>query len=274
MHCGYRALVSIIFTLILALPAHADLIITAPPRENAEQGIAQYGPIAAFLEQKLGTKVNYVHPPSWEKYAIDMRDDKYDIVFDGPHFSAWRMKHLNHVPLVKLPGDLIFYVVTNKNNKKISKLRHLRTRRTCGIASPNLSMLTFLSKFSADIALPPVLEIKGGIPQVYRAFKEGKCDAAILRDDYYDNQLSSSEKQNLKIVYKSEKLPNQTITASRRVDKQTQDRIIEGLLDSQGSRSALALLNRFSRDKPEFMMTEARDYKGAETLLEGIVWGW
>ncbi len=274
MYSFFFGLAFVITLISFSLPASADLVISAPPRENLDQGNAQYGPIASFLENKLGTKVYYVHPKSWEQYAIDMRDDKYDIVFDGPHFSAWRMKHLEHVPLVKLPGDLVFYVVTWANNKKIKRLRHLKSKKTCGMASPNLSMLTYLSQFTYTAALPPVLEIKGGIPEVYRAFKDGKCDAAILRDDFYNDQLNVHEKQQLKIIFKSQKLPNQTITASRRVDKHTQDLIIQGLLDPQGSRSALAVLNRFSKSQPNFVATMAADYKGAEGLLEGIVWGW
>ncbi len=254
--------------------ACADLIISAPPRENVEQGKAQYEPIANFLSKQLGRKVGYVHPSSWEEYALNMREDKYDIVFDGPHFSAWRMKHLNHFPVVKLPGDLMFYVVAAADNKKVRRMRQLTSHKTCGMASPNLSMLNFLAQFAQSAAMPPVVEIKGGAPDVYRAFKDGKCEAAIVSDDFYLQQLPKQEREQLKIIYTSEKMPNQTITVSSRVDKRERDLITHSLLTPQGSKSAIAVLNRFSREKPVFIATSSKDYSGVENLLEGVVWGW
>jgi len=35
-------------------------------------------------------------------------------VFDGPHFVSWRMTKLQHVPLVKFPGNLEFVVAVRK----------------------------------------------------------------------------------------------------------------------------------------------------------------
>lgn len=273
----FRPSAKILFTAVCvlsSLPAYADLILTAPPRESAEQGEAFYGPIAKYLTEQIGEKVVYRHPDTWEHYGADMRNDKYDIVFDGPHFAAWRMKHLQHTPLVKLPGDLSFVVVTRADRKDIKKLRHMQSKKTCGIASPNLSMLTYLSQFAHASALPPVFEVKGGMPEVYQAFKEGKCDAAVLRDGFYNNKLKAKDKAALKVLYTSNPLPNQTVTVSKRVSKQAQAVITKNLMTTQGAKSAQKLLERFSKKKPNFATASAGQYAGAESLLEGVVWGW
>ena len=65
-----------------------DLILTAPPREKPEAGQKLYGPIASYLTKLLGKKVVYKHPQNWLNYQHEMRHDKYDIVFDGPHFIS------------------------------------------------------------------------------------------------------------------------------------------------------------------------------------------
>ncbi len=269
-----RILASVLFVYTCSLPAQADLILTAPPREDASKGDEMYGPIAEFLSKQLGQKVVYERPESWEQYAIDMRKDKYDIVFDGPHFGAWRIKHLQHTPLVKLPGELVFKVIARKDDPKAKKLRNLVSQKTCGIKSPNLSMLTYLSQFQNASHLPPVVEISGDMPEVYKAFKEGQCNAAVVRDNFYENGISPEDKKNLNILYTSTPLPNQTVTVSKRVDATMRKKIEQGLLASTGNQSSLVLLKRYSKTNPTFVMAEPAGYDGAEKYLEGIVWGW
>ena len=124
-----------------------DLILTAPPRESAEAGQKIYGPIAAHLTKLLGSKVVYEHPANWIAYQRDMRNDKFDIVFDGPHFVSWRIAHLGHQVLVKLPGNLQFVLLTDKDSKKYNKADDLIGKNICGISPPNLSTLSVLDYY-------------------------------------------------------------------------------------------------------------------------------
>ncbi len=270
--------IAVTFTVLLAalasFPVFADLVLTAPPRESAEEGMAIYGPIAKYLSEQLGQNVVYKHPVDWSTYAVDMRNDSFDIVFDGPHFAAWRMKHLQHTPLITIPGDLGFVVVVNADDNKIKQLRNLKTKKTCGMASPNLSMLTYLSQFHDDSLLPPVVEVKGGIPEVYKAFLGGQCSAAILRNHFYESKISDQDKKKLRVIFTSKPLPNQTITVSRRLQGKSQEIVRTSLLSVTGRQSAMKLLERFSKSKPTFAQAEVERYAGAENLLEGIVWGW
>ena len=70
----------------------ADLILTAPPRETPEDGHVVYAPLAEYLSQFLGESVIYEHPINWKEYEKRMKNDEYDIIFDGPHFAAWRIE--------------------------------------------------------------------------------------------------------------------------------------------------------------------------------------
>ena len=105
----------LMMSCLLLLPhlvAAQDLILTAPPREKPEVGAAEYGPLANYLSKLLGKKVKYVHPGNWLNYQREMRADHYDIIFDGPHFASWRIAHLGHDALVRLPGTLEFMPVS------------------------------------------------------------------------------------------------------------------------------------------------------------------
>lgn len=257
--------------LSLSPLAQANLTLTAPPRETPEKGEAMYAPIARHLSKELGETVVYKHPGSWAKYSEDMRKDKYDIVFDGPHFAAWRMKHLGHKAAGKLPGNLVFVVITSTRETKVNKLRHLRRKKTCGLPSPNLGTVSFLSNFMTATVPPTVTEIKGGFKKVYNEFKAGKCDAAILRDTVY-KKFSAAEKKAVKVVHTSPALSNQVFTVSKRVKDPAA--VTRALTSAQGAAAAGKLLERFSKNAKKIQAATNKEYKGAEKYLEGVVWGW
>ncbi len=152
-NAGYQAVAILLLLLHCAL-ANADLVLTAPPRESLANGEKQYGPLAAQLTQVLGEKVTYFHPKGWLYYQRDMRLDKYDIIFDGPHFISWREKQFNQIPVAKLPGTLSFMVFTKKSNTDINKLEDLYNTPMCGIAPPNLATLTVLAQYPNPVRQP------------------------------------------------------------------------------------------------------------------------
>lgn len=264
---------SLIFLAILVFaPAvQAQLVFTAPPRETPEKGLEMYQPIADYLTKTLGEKVVYRHPSDWQTYSNDMRKDNYDIIFDGPHFGAWRIKHLGHQAAVKIPGELVFVIVTNNKNTKVTKLRHLKKQKVCGLASPNLGTVTYLANFLGATVPPQIVEVKGGFKGVYKAFRAGKCDAAILRDTVY-KKLPAAEKTDLKVVHTSKPLPNQAVTVSKRVKDVAA--LTRAMMAPGGAQAADKLMGRFSKNTKTFLKASTEEYQGAEEFLEGVVWGW
>ena len=81
-------------------PVSADYIFAAPPREGEMRGIKLYGPLVNKLTEMLGENVVYEQPSNWLEYAKKMRNNEYDIIFDGPHFNAWRIKRWPVCPVV------------------------------------------------------------------------------------------------------------------------------------------------------------------------------
>ncbi len=258
--------------LSVAATAQADLIMTAPPRGTPEQDEKVFGPIAKYLSEKTGQNVIYAHQESWELYALAMREDKFDIVFDGPHFAAWRIKHLQHEALVRIPGTLGFIVATRVDRQDINTLKDMRKKKTCGLGSPNLGMLVFLAQF--DIVQPPVEELTGNMPAVYQAFKNGVCDAMLLRDQFFFKKISEKERAGLKVVFTSTSMPNQTITVSKRVGPELRQLLRSSLLDTQGVAASQNLMTQYSKENPSFLAAETGSYLGIEKLLEGVLWGW
>lgn len=263
--------------LLIANTALAkDLIFTSPPREKPEEGKKQYGPIADHLTKLLGKKVVYEHPGNWLNYQRDMRGDKYDIVFDGPHFIAWRIEHLNHETLVRLPGTLNFLLVVKKDDNEIQATEDLIAKKICGIPPPNLSTMSIINAYPNPVRQPVINGVAGGMGAVFKTFMKGEeCRAGILRDTFYNKKVKKEDKDKLRILHKPSPLPNQAVSVSARMDKRDKTLITQSLTLGDGVKVALPIVQRFGGKKAKaFIPAIHEEYKGHNVLLEGVIFGW
>lgn len=272
-----RLVLALAILMPAALPvAGAELVMTAPPRELPEAGEKIYAPLAEYLSTILGEKVVYKHPKNWLQYQRDLRHDVYDIVFDGPHFVSWRMAHLNHDVLVKLPGTLEFVIVINKDDQDINDLKDLIGKKICGIPPPNLATLTVIEQFQNPVRQPIIWGVRGGFRSVHETFSKGGCRAAVFRTTFFEKKLSDSDRATMKVLFKSKALPNQAISVSSRIKPKYKKEIIRSLtLDEKGKKAAQGIVNRFGgKNATPFIAAKKEEYSDHTMLLEGVVFGW
>lgn len=270
-------LLMLIVTNFTSVVLAKDLILSAPPRETPEAGSKMYGPIAIHLSESLGVNVKYIHPSNWLNYQREMRGDKYDIVFDGPHFIAWREAHLGHEAILKLPGKLQFVLVTDKDSSKFNKPDDLIGKNICGISPPNLSTLSVLDYYRNPVRQPVIRGIKGGMGKVFKSFSskdKQNCDAAVLRTAFHDKKLNDAQRATLKTLYTSKAMPNQGISVSRRVSPEFKLRIKTALTETKGQAATKLLLKRFGGKAKSLVPTQSGEYAGYNNLLEGVIFGW
>lgn len=258
----------------LPMLANAELIFSAPPRESMQAGEKLYGPLAEHLSKLLGEKVVYQYPKNWLQYQRDLRKGVYDIVFDGPHFVSWRLAHLEHQVLVKLPGELEFVVVVKKDDDSLKKPSDLIGKRICAIPPPNLATLTVIDLFHNPVRQPVIWGVKGGYPQVFKSFQKGTCVAAVFRTTFFEKKISPEQRKNLRILHKSKGLPNQAITVGKKVGLQDKRKIIRSLTLGKGKRAIESIAKRFGGEKSSFITASQDEYKKQTELLEGVVFGW
>jgi len=259
----------------ISVPSYSDIIFTAPPRETAEQGRKVYGPIAAYLTKLLKKKVVYKHPGNWLAYQFDMRKDKYDIVFDAAHFVSWRIKKLGARPIARLPGHSNFYILADKNNDKIKIAADLVGKKICGIGPPNLGTLTVYEQFLNPMRQPVIYLIKGGFVKSFKTFKTGVCEAVVLRANVYENKLTEADRAGVKTIVESPWIPNQGLTASKRISEAELEKMTESLTQSpEGIEASQKLLARFAKGQKSFIPTSKKEFEGPSKYLEGVIFGW
>ena len=252
----------------------ADLILTAPPRETPETGKMVYAPLAKYLSQFLGEPVVYEHPVNWKRYEDKMKNDEYDIIFDGPHFAAWRIDSLLAKPLIKLPGALRFVLVVKKPDNQYKVTTDLIGKSICTLPAPNLGALTLFSMFPYPARQPEYRLIKGGFREISRAFNEGKCDAAILRASYYYNKTDPTFRDNTRVIKRSKGLTNQGITVSRRINADNRRKLVNALIKGEGKLALKPILERFYSKANTFIPASSVDYQDHNLLRDTVIYGW
>ncbi len=263
----------ILFSMLVFMPstsfAKGEIIFTAPPRGPVAKETKMYKPVADYLSRVINKKIIYKFPGNWLTYQNDMQKGKYDIVFDGPHFVAWRIKRDKHEPLVKLPGKLAFAVFSSKKNEKVDKITDLQGRTVCALAPPFLGTLTLYSLFKNPARQPLVLEVKS-FPATFKGVTSGKCQAGVLRDILF--KRFNKKKKQAKMIYHSKGIPNQAITAGARISKKDKEKITNALLSDKGNQILKGINARFNKKNKPWLPTSIKEYKGLHILLKDV-WG-
>ena len=231
-------------TLVFSVNSNvfADLIFSAPPRGTEKEERATYEPLAQAMSDTLGEKVTYVYPRDFIQYSVDMQKGRYDIVFDGPHFSQWRVVNLNHTILVNLPENLQFLVVTPKGRKNVNTLHDLVYETVCAQLTPQLGTLMLLKNYY-ERAAEPQLHLVHGEDKVFTDFSAGKCTAAVLRDKTF-YKMTKAERAAYKVIYKSEIAPNDAITANNKISRKQRKALIALLTNPERMKVAGMIFDR------------------------------
>ena len=271
-----RCLWSALLLLLTMRSAWAvDLIFGVPPLETQIDRQDVYRPIVDYLSQLLRRPIQYEVSADWLTYQRDMREGRYDLVFDGPHLVAWRIAHSDHEALVRLSGALRYVVVVRQNDSEINQLEDLISQRVCALAPPDLSALMLFDGFLNPARQPLLQTVNGGFDSVYEAFLQRRCVAAILPSSYYEQTLTPPLRSQARVLYTTTELPNQALTAGPRVSADDRRRIRAALSQSpQGNQASNLLRRKFAPNSSNLENTSSNDYVGYNLLLEGVVFGW
>jgi len=256
-----------LFALLSLVPARAELILSSAPRDTREKEEEIYKPIVDLLSKAAGEKVTFRYGDNYLVYQSEMRKGNYDIVLDGPQFVSWRMAKLNHVPLVKFPGNLAFVAIAKNNQDKINNLKDLAGRTVCAFPSPNLATLTVLYEFENPARQPLVIEVQN-FADAYKGVKSGKCAGGILQAKLY--QDLDKEAKAAKVLFTSKPLPNQAFSAGPRLTAEKRERVTQALLSPEGATATQKLREVYKVQA--LLPATVEEYQGLGKLMRDV-WG-
>jgi ABC-type phosphate/phosphonate transport system substrate-binding protein len=261
-----RLWILVVLSLTMFGPARAELILSSAPRDSQEKEEAVFQPITALLSKATGEKVTFRYGDNFLVYQSEMRKGTYDIVLDGPAFVSWRMAKLQHVPLVKFPGNLVFVAIAKNDNKKVETLKDLAGRTICAFPPPNLATLTILYEFDNPARQPLVLETQT-FQDAYTGVMTGKCMGGIMQAKLFKDMDKDSKG---KVLFTSKPQPNQAFSAGPRVTAENRAKMTQALLAPEGVAATQKLREVFKIQALEPATVE--EYQGLAKLLRDV-WG-
>lgn len=250
--------------------ADNELIFVSAPTHSDIETTKLYTPLVEFLSEKTGKKIKLELAKNFVQYSAKMQSGKYDIIFDGPHLAAWRMKRLQHTPIIRFPGQIKIVIVAPKDSK-FSKLNDLQYgKNVCAFFPPNMLTMAFLSKFP-NPAREPIIKRVQGFKNLIQCVKKGKGEAAVFRDKLWGKAKKTGLSKGLKIIARPpESYPERTFTTGPKVDAELRKKITKLLLSKEGRQAASAVLKRFKRKS--FIKANPEEYTGLARLIK-VIWG-
>ena len=216
--------------LCISQPVQAELTLSGPPfdRDPSEQN-KSYEELATQLSQFLGEPVRYVPPANVQGYAQAIRRGDYDILIDGPHFSAWRIAKGLHKPIAQADITQTYVVVVSAADaNNIRSLEQLVSQPVCVSPPPQLSTLMFLNQYTNPLQEPVMRMTEGYLPKVEKLLK-GDCRAAVLSAAFYENKLDKAEQAKLRVIFNTRPLPGYVMTASPKLTETQRTRLAKRL---------------------------------------------
>ena len=248
-----------------------ELLLSAPPAHDRRTSLEIYQPVAGLLSEITGASVTYHHPGNWPNYLRDMQAARFDFIIDGAHFLSWRQEKIEHRPLLSL-GQSLTYVVASPETLGIGDIFALRNRPVCAAIPPSLDALTVLDQFGSDLSAPRLVPSRGYVTAL-QLMSEGRCDAAVMPQAVYRQRAAAGQFGEMRILFQSIPLPHYGLSASPRVPREMQERIIGQLAGRPAPVSLAPLLGAFGLPAGNVLVeADADAYSGYAYLLEDY-WG-
>lgn len=266
--------------LCLSLPAQAELTLSGLPfdKDPTEQN-KNYVALATQLSQALGEDVRYVPSANILGYAQAIRRGDYDILIDGPHFSAWRIAEGLHSPVAQADITLTYVVVTAADDTGIQSLEQLVSQPVCASSPPQISTLMLLNQYPNPIQEPSLHITDGYLPKVEKLLK-GDCRAAVLSATFYEHKLDKATQAKLRVIFNTRPLPGYLMTASPKLTVAKRTALTKRLSTANPANDPLlqaltkASVHNGEPEKMHWVVPDTGNIKGLEKILIKQSYGW
>jgi len=261
--------------LLWGIVSHAQTVfrVTTIPEEAATEQVRKFTPIANYLEQKLGMKVEFTPVNDYPAAVEALVNKKVDLVWFGgfTHVQANLRSGGKIVPLAQREEDTRFQsVFIAKTNSGIKALADMKGRQVSFGSQSSTSGHLMPRSFLLQAGLNPEKDFRrvaysGAHDATIASVVSGKVDAAALditvwRKFVSENKVDTKE---VDVFYTTPAYFNYNWSVHADMPVAMQDRVKKALLDlnpADPAQAEILKLNRATRYVP----TSPENYKGLE----------
>ena len=261
--------------LLWGIVSHAQTVfrVTTIPEEAATEQVRKFTPIANYLEQKLGMKVEFTPVNDYPAAVEALVNKKVDLVWFGgfTHVQANLRSGGKIVPLAQREEDTRFQsVFIAKTNSGIKALADMKGKQASFGSQSSTSGHLMPRSFLLQAGLNPEKDFRrvaysGAHDATIASVVSGKVDAAALditvwRKFVSENKVDTKE---VDVFYTTPAYFNYNWSVHADMPVALQDRVKKALLDlnpADPAQAEILKLNRATRYVP----TSPENYKGLE----------
>lgn len=238
---------AIAIAMLLASPARAELEtlkVGVVPYLTTNVLITLFQPVRNHLEQRLQRPVELYTAQDVRTFVRRTLKPDFDIVITAAHHARLAQLEGGYVPLARFTGPL-HAAIAVAGNSPLREPKDLRGRR---IAITDRSILVNIVTMKLladqgiaekDLQLIPVNSQNTGLLTVAR----GEAEAAIIAHFTLD-QIPADQRSGIRLVFKSEVLPNVTILAKPTLGATERDALRQALLNFPATAEGQAFLQK------------------------------
>jgi phosphonate transport system substrate-binding protein len=261
--------------LLWGIVSHAQSVfrVTTIPEEAATEQVRKFTPIANYLEQKLGLKVEFTPVNDYPAAVEALVNKKVDLVWFGgfTHVQANLRSGGKIVPLAQREEDTRFQsVFIAKTNSGIKAMADMKGKQVSFGSQSSTSGHLMPRSFLLQAGLTPEKDFRrvaysGAHDATIASVVSGKVDAAALDITVWRKFVSENkvDTKDVDVFYTTPAYFNYNWSVHADMPAALQDRVKKALLDLNPADPLHAEILRLNR-ATRYVPTSPENYKGLE----------
>ena len=261
--------------LVWGIVSHAQTVfrVTTIPEEAATEQVRKFTPIATYLEQRLGMKVEFTPVNDYPAAVEALVNKKVDLVWFGgfTHVQANLRSGGKIIPLAQREEDTRFQsVFIAKTNSGIKALADMKGKQVSFGSQSSTSGHLMPRSFLLQAGLTPEKDFRrvaysGAHDATIASVVSGKVDAAALDITVWRKFVSENkvDTKDVDVFYTTPAYFNYNWSVHADMPAALQERVRKALLDLNPADPVHAEILRLNR-ATHYVPTAPENYKGLE----------
>jgi ABC-type phosphate/phosphonate transport system substrate-binding protein len=249
---------------VVAQDTELTLLVQPLPRE--EMPAETFQPLADYLSTLTGRPCTIRTPPNFPAYWEAVRHNRYDLAFDAPPFTDYRIHKFGFTALAKTP-DTASYSLVMREDARVRDPATLVGKRVATLGLASIGTLRLNALFPNPYRQPVVVEIPSS-EEGLNLLLNGNVEAAFLPTTGIGRRLAP---HGAVVVLTTEPIPRLVLSASPRLSRELTDKIRNNLLQANTTDAGRAMLRVIGIDFFDTATNE--EFANQSYVLRGY-WGY
>ena len=174
---AYLYLIFILLHVALVQAEEADPIPVYLP-VNSQISDTYLDELNKASPQLNQTRFEFQKVQSWSAYQQAIRGSHKGVFLAAPHYSAWAVRKLNFVPILRIKQPLKYVVVVRRQDSHLFELSDLTGRKVCAQKPLNLDYLMLRQAFKNTIQGTRIISVDSASHEINLNLPN--CDGVVI----------------------------------------------------------------------------------------------